>query len=69
MANKVRKEQEPRRQKRVRLQRRPEREVQSHMQADIENILARLETEIPEAKKAMDELLTRLRTTRLRGAA
>jgi hypothetical protein len=32
---------------------------------DIDRIIARLDTEIPEAQKAMDTLLSRLRTTRI----
>jgi hypothetical protein len=36
---------------------------------DIDRILARLDAEIPEAKKRMDELLARLRTTRILSAA
>jgi hypothetical protein len=41
----------------------------SAMQADIDRILARLDTEIPETMKEMDALLTRLRTTRIVVAA
>jgi hypothetical protein len=33
--------------------------------ADIDRILARLDAEIPEAQKRMDELLARLRTSRI----
>jgi hypothetical protein len=33
--------------------------------AEIDRILAHLDTEIPKARKAMDELLSRLRTSRL----
>jgi len=36
---------------------------------DIDRILARLDAEIPEAKKEMDALLARLRTTRILSAA
>jgi hypothetical protein len=39
------------------------------MQQEIDRILTRLDTEIPEAQKRMDELLTRLRTSRLTSAA
>jgi hypothetical protein len=34
-------------------------------QQDIDRIIARLDVSIPEAQKAMDELLTRLRSTRI----
>jgi hypothetical protein len=43
--------------------------AEAAMQADIDRILARLDTEIPEAMKEMDALLTRLRTTRIVVAA
>jgi hypothetical protein len=36
---------------------------------DINRILARLDREIPEAQKSMDELLSRLRSTRIQTAA
>ena len=39
------------------------------MQEDITRILMRLDAEIPEAQKRMDELLSRLRTTRIVSAA
>jgi hypothetical protein len=39
------------------------------MEADIDRILDRLDAEIPEAQKRMDELLARLRTTRIGAAA
>lgn len=42
---------------------------EAEMQADINRILDRLDIEIPEAQKRMDELLARLRTTRIVVAA
>lgn len=36
---------------------------------EVERILTRLDAEIPEAQKRMDELLARLRATRILGAA
>jgi hypothetical protein len=36
---------------------------------DIDRILGRLDAEIPKARKEMDELLARLRTTRILNAA
>jgi hypothetical protein len=38
--------------------------VEDAMRQDIERILNRLDTEMPEAQKRMDDLLTRLRTPR-----
>jgi hypothetical protein len=43
--------------------------IEAVMQQDIDRILARLDAEIPEAHKRMDDLLTRLRTTRVMVAA
>ena len=37
-------------------QRQPQRQSQREMQQDIDRILTRLDAEIPEAKKEMDEL-------------
>ena len=59
MANKVRKPQPSK-------QRNPPRAV---MQAEIDRILDRLDTEIPAAQKRMDELLRRLHDTRTTIAA
>jgi hypothetical protein len=41
----------------------------AEMQQDIDRILDRLDTEIPEAQKRMDDLLARLRATRIVVAA
>jgi len=63
MANKVPKPQRSE-------QRRPQRASQgAEMQAEIDRILDRLDVEIPEAQKRMDELLRRLRDTRTTIAA
>lgn len=51
-------------------QRTPQRlPSEREMKEDIERILARLDAEIPEAKKEMDALLSRLRATRIVNAA
>jgi len=55
MANKARK---PQRLEQHKATRQPQR---MEMQAEIDRILDRLDAEIPEAQKRMDELLARLR--------
>ena len=50
-------------------QRQPQRKSQREMQQDIDRILTSLDAEMPEAKKEMDELLARLRITRIVAAA
>jgi len=55
MVNKVRK---PQRAEQRKAPRQPQR---VEMQAEIDRILDRLDAEIPEAQKRMDELLARLR--------
>ncbi len=42
-----------------------EKTAREHAEADINRIIARLDTEMPEAQRSMDALLSRLRTTRI----
>jgi hypothetical protein len=62
-------ERKPQREPQRSPQRQPQRKSPREMQQDIDRILTRLDAEMPEAKKEMDELLARLRTTRIVAAA
>ena len=54
--------------KREKPQHKPSKDDAAALQ-EIDRILTRLDTEIPEAQKRMDELLAKLRTTRIVQAA